>query len=137
MLGQARVILPGDVEFAEISVPVSRVSEEIEALEQAVKQTIEEINELLDSAGKKIGGPVARIFDAQLLIADDEQFLKQVKHEIRSKAFPSEAAILKDGNAVGYQCLGGNILYRSPPIPFSSGGFFASSIHSVKCPLGG
>ncbi|UCG60444.1 MAG: phosphoenolpyruvate--protein phosphotransferase [Candidatus Zixiibacteriota bacterium] len=85
VLGQARVILPGDVEFAEITVPVSRVSEEIEALEQAVAQTIEEIHELLDSAGKKIGGPVAKIFDAQLLIADDEQFLNQVKHQIRSQ----------------------------------------------------
>ena len=35
--------------------------------------------------GKKIGGPVARIFDAQLLIANDEQFLNQVKTQIRSR----------------------------------------------------
>lgn len=85
MLGQARVILPGDVEFTEMYIPVSRVGDEIDALEQAVQLTIAEIKELLDSAGKKIGGPVAKIFDAQLLIADDEQFLNQVKDEIRSQ----------------------------------------------------
>ncbi len=85
VLGQARVILPGDVDFTEISIPASRIGEEIKALEEAVELTIREIHELLDSAGKKIGGPVAKIFDAQLLIADDEQFLNQVKTEIRSR----------------------------------------------------
>ena len=85
VLGHARVILPGDVEFAEISVPAARINDEIAALEEAVRLTTLEIQELLDSAAKKIGGPVAKIFDAQLLIADDEQFLNQVKQEIRSK----------------------------------------------------
>lgn len=85
MLGAARVILPGDVEFAEIAVPASRVDDEIKGLDEAVKLTIEEIKELLESAGKKIGGPVARIFDAQLLIANDEQFLGQVREQIRSR----------------------------------------------------
>ncbi len=83
VLGHARVILPGDVDFAEMPVPASHVADEIESLEQAVETTKSEIRELLDSAGKKLGGPVARIFDAQLLIADDEQFLNQVKKEIR------------------------------------------------------
>ncbi|UCE24007.1 MAG: phosphoenolpyruvate--protein phosphotransferase [Candidatus Zixiibacteriota bacterium] len=85
VLGHARVVLPGDVEFAEIAVPASRVNDEIAALEEAVKLTVAEISDLLESAGKKIGGPVARIFDAQLLIADDEQFLDQVRHAIRSQ----------------------------------------------------
>ncbi len=84
-LGCARVILPGDVEFAEIAVPASRVDGEIEALEEAISLTIDDIKKLLESAGKKIGGPVARIFDAQLLIANDEQFLNQVKAQIRSR----------------------------------------------------
>jgi len=84
-LGTARVILPGDVEFAEVYVPASRVDDEINALDEAVKLTIDEIKGLLESAGKKIGGPVARIFDAQLLIANDEQFLSQVREQIRSR----------------------------------------------------
>lgn len=83
VLGYARVILPGDVEFAEIAVPAARVNEEITALEKAISQTIDEIKELLESAGKKIGGPVAKIFDAQLLIANDEQFLNQVRSQIK------------------------------------------------------
>ena len=84
VIGQARVILPGDIEFVEMAVPVTRIEKEIASLEEAIRQTVEEIRELMESAGKKIGGPVAKIFDAQLLIADDAEFLNQIKKEIKA-----------------------------------------------------
>ncbi|MEW6412070.1 MAG: phosphoenolpyruvate--protein phosphotransferase [Candidatus Zixiibacteriota bacterium] len=85
VLGHARVILPGDLDITEVWITSSHIDDEIEALEKAVETTKSEIHDLLESAGRKLGGPVARIFDAQLLIADDEQFLEQVKKEIRTR----------------------------------------------------
>jgi phosphotransferase system enzyme I (PtsI) len=84
-LGTARVILPGEKKVAEVPVSASQVKAEIAALERAVAGTVTELTELRDSALKKIGGPVAKIFDAQLLIAGDFDFLNQVKKQIESR----------------------------------------------------
>ncbi len=82
VLGYARVIIPGDVDIVPVKVPASRVKHEIAALEHAVEETITELRSVRDSATKKIGGPVAKIFDAQLMIASDYEFLKSVKEAI-------------------------------------------------------
>jgi len=82
VLGQTRVIYPGEKKVREIAIAPSRIKNEIASLEKAVARTVEELTKLRDSAGKKIGGPVAKIFDAQLLIASDYDFLRQVREEI-------------------------------------------------------
>lgn len=82
VLGYSRLILPGDAEIAEMIIPSSRVKLEIEALDKAIEDTVEELRNLRESAGKKMGGPVAKIFDAQLLIAGDQEFLRTVREEI-------------------------------------------------------
>ncbi len=80
--GTAHLILRGALDVAEVVVPASRVTAECEALEQAVQDTIAELRELRDTAGKRMAGPVAKIFDAQLLVAGDYEFLRRVKDEI-------------------------------------------------------
>ncbi len=85
VLGHARVILPGESEMAEVAIATTRLTQETEALDRAVEQTVSELRELRETAGRKMGGPVAKVFDAQLLIASDYEFLKQVKEEIRSR----------------------------------------------------
>lgn len=82
VLGQTKLIVPGEIQIAEMIIPPSRVYAEIDALDKAIEETIEELREMRDSADKSIGNPVAKIFDAQLLIASDYEFLKQVKNEI-------------------------------------------------------
>ncbi|MFQ5500637.1 MAG: putative PEP-binding protein, partial [Candidatus Zixiibacteriota bacterium] len=82
VLGHARVVMPGDFEVAEVAVPASRLAGEAESLERAIEQTIEELKSLRESATRKMAGPVAKIFDAQLLIAGDYEFLKGVKRSI-------------------------------------------------------
>jgi len=85
VLGQARVILQGEPEVPEIGIPVSRLNNETVLLDRAVELTVKELRQLREEAGKKMGGPVAKVFDAQFLIAGDYEFLKQVKEEIRSQ----------------------------------------------------
>jgi phosphotransferase system enzyme I (PtsI) len=82
VLGYARVVIPGDIEVVAKRVPASRTMDEVAALDRAVEQTIGELRALRGSVVRKIGGPVAKIFDAQLLIASDYEFLKTVKEEI-------------------------------------------------------
>jgi len=82
VLGTARVILPGEKKVAEIPILASQVQNEIASLERAVAKTVGELTQLRDSALQEIGGPVAKIFDAQLLIAGDFDFLNQVKEKI-------------------------------------------------------
>jgi len=84
VLGRASVVMPGDIRVPEMAIPHARLQSEADALEEAVELTVEELRNLQQSAGAKIGGPVTKIFDAQLLIASDYEFLKNVKNQIFS-----------------------------------------------------
>ncbi|MEE8404293.1 MAG: phosphoenolpyruvate-utilizing N-terminal domain-containing protein, partial [candidate division Zixibacteria bacterium] len=85
VLGNSRVVLPGETQVVEIAVSDSALGAEINSLELAVKETVNELNDLRDSAIKKMGGPATKIFEAQLMIAQDKEFLGQVKKDIRSE----------------------------------------------------
>ncbi len=83
-MGRTCVITPGEIKVIEQAIPASRIQAELDALDVAVAQTIGELKALRDTAGKKVAGPVAKIFDAQLLIAGDYEFLKFVKEQIQA-----------------------------------------------------
>lgn len=85
VLGHARVVNPGAQEIADYAVPVSRVKAEIALLDAAVDDAVGQLKALRETAGKKMSGALARIFDAQLLIASDAEFLSQVKSEVEKK----------------------------------------------------
>jgi len=85
VLGKTRVILPGDKDIVEVAIPAYRCQAEIDALDDAVQRTISDLRKMYDSAGEKSGTPVAKIFEAQLLIASDYEFLKQVKDQILAR----------------------------------------------------
>ncbi len=65
-----RPILPDEVE------------RECQRIDRAVEKAIAELTEIRERAGKHAGGPITKIFDAQLMIAGDTEFLKSVKKEI-------------------------------------------------------
>ena len=85
VIGTTRIVVPGETAVAEMAIAAADVRTETTLLEGAIEETIAELRELRESAGKKIGGPVAKIFDAQLLIAADNEFLKQVKEQIAAQ----------------------------------------------------
>ncbi|MDF1545845.1 MAG: phosphoenolpyruvate--protein phosphotransferase [bacterium] len=82
VLGTSRIVWQGEVEIAELPIAASKVRAEIAHLHRAVQETVTELKELRDSAGEKMGGTIAKIFDAQLMIAEDAEFLKQVEAEV-------------------------------------------------------
>ncbi len=81
-LGRALVLLPGETRVAEFAIPPNKIQAEIDSLERAVADTMAELRELREAAGKKLAGPVAKIFDAQLMMAGDYEFIKLVKEKI-------------------------------------------------------
>lgn len=81
-LGRAQVNLVGHLDVAEKPVAASQVKAEIAALDKAVDETSVELRKLRDSASRKMAASVSRVFDAQLLIATDQDFLQKVRSEI-------------------------------------------------------
>lgn len=82
-IGRTRVIRPGELRVAEYTVSPARIPAEIEALDKAVAETLNDLRQLRHTADRRTTGPVGKIFDAQLLIAGDYEFLKQVKEQIQ------------------------------------------------------
>ena len=85
VVGRTHLVLPGDISVAEVSVPASEIPGEIQSLKKAVDETVEDLRKLRVSAGKNAAGPVTKIFDALLLIADDQEFFRKVSAEIATR----------------------------------------------------
>ena len=85
VVGRTHLVLPGDISVAEVVIPVSEVPREIAALRKAVDDTVADLRRLRTSAGKNASGPVTKIFDALLLIADDQDFIGKVIDQIAAR----------------------------------------------------
>ena len=83
--GEARVVYNWEQTIEERAISPGEVAAELERLDHAVSESLVELQNLKESAAQKIGGPVAKIFESQLMIASDQEFLKNVKLEIESQ----------------------------------------------------
>ncbi len=82
--GEARVVYSWEQSIEERDIEVSEIDNEVSRFEQAVEDSLAEIRKWKESAGRRIGGPVARIFESQIMIASDQEFLKLVISNIKS-----------------------------------------------------
>jgi phosphotransferase system enzyme I (PtsI) len=80
--GEARVVYSWEQTIEERDIGQSEIKNEILRFDKAVEDSLTEIRKWRDSAGRSIGGPVARIFESQIMIASDETFLENVKSKI-------------------------------------------------------
>jgi len=81
--GEARVVYSWEQTIEERDIAESDIKNEITRFEKAVGEALKEIKKWRDSAGRNIGGPVARIFESQIMIASDTEFLKNVISKIK------------------------------------------------------
>ena len=77
-IGQAQVVRDPSIQVMRRTVPASRIKTEISRLETASKKTVAELKATRSKAAKAIGEPAANVFDAQIMIASDRQFLQSV-----------------------------------------------------------
>src|SRR5438093_1014783 len=73
-------------------VPRTQVEKEVRRLRAALKDVREELNELRARAEARAGVDEARIFDAQLLMLEDKDFIGGVAELIRENHFTAEKA---------------------------------------------
>ncbi|MFQ5606970.1 MAG: phosphoenolpyruvate--protein phosphotransferase [Candidatus Zixiibacteriota bacterium] len=90
-LGEARVVYSWDAFVGERSILPEEVAGEKLKVDLAIEKTIAELTGIRDSAGKTLGGAATKIFDAQLLIAGDFEFLRNVKERISTRLQNAES----------------------------------------------
>jgi phosphotransferase system enzyme I (PtsI) len=71
-------------------VSAAEVDHEVERLRLAVEESKRDVTKIKDAAGRIIGHHLSRIFEAQLLILADEEFLGQVAADIRRSRLNAE-----------------------------------------------
>ena len=69
-----------------------QVDAEVRRLHEAVDQTVEQLRELGERVLRRAGPEEARIFDAQILMAQDQEFLASVETLIRNNQLSAETA---------------------------------------------
>jgi len=63
-------------------IPSSRVKAEIKRLESAISSSKKELESLRKEAMNSVGNELSKIFDAQLMILEDEEFLNKVRQSV-------------------------------------------------------
>ncbi|TVP75936.1 MAG: phosphoenolpyruvate--protein phosphotransferase [Puniceicoccaceae bacterium] len=82
--GRAVVHLQKQLDVPCYAISESRVEVELERFEQAILETRAEITQIRDQIAKTLGEGEARIFDAHLLVLEDNALLDEVTAELRS-----------------------------------------------------
>jgi phosphotransferase system enzyme I (PtsI) len=91
-LGEAQVMRDPLIQIARRNIPRARIKEEIARLELASAKTLEEFKATKDRAVKAIGEQGANVFDAQVMVASDEQFMNSVIDRITNEKVNAEYA---------------------------------------------
>ncbi len=91
-IGRAQVVRDPAFQIVRRSIPASRLKDEVERLQTASEKTVEELEATRNKAVRAIGEPAANIFDAQIMIASDEQFLQTVVDRIEQDRVNAEYA---------------------------------------------
>jgi phosphoenolpyruvate-protein phosphotransferase (PTS system enzyme I) len=74
------------------TVPATQVEEEVRRLHEAVEYVVSHLQVLGERVLQRAGPEESRIFDAQILMAQDQEFLKSVETLIRKNQFSAETA---------------------------------------------
>jgi phosphotransferase system enzyme I (PtsI) len=87
--------LPVQWDFPEVpdrAVRPEQVEDEVRRLREAVAEVVAHLNELGQKVLRRAGPEEARIFDAQILMAQDQDFLNSVEFLIRNNQLSAETA---------------------------------------------
>jgi phosphotransferase system enzyme I (PtsI) len=79
-------------EVPDRAVRPDQVEDEVRRLREAVAEIVSHLNELGHKVLRRAGPEEARIFDAQILMAQDEEFLSSVEFLIRNNQLSAETA---------------------------------------------
>src|SRR6266699_911301 len=79
--------------FRQHQIAPEAITEEKERLQQAIKASMQEVSQLRDQVEAKLGKEEAAIFDAHLLILEDEALLEAANQRIEQELMNAERAL--------------------------------------------
>ncbi len=91
-LGPALVVGSALAELRDLPMFAPDLSKEDARLEEAIQKTKARLLELRDRTEQRAGAEEAKIFDAQILMLEDEEFLSSIKCLIRENSLTAERA---------------------------------------------
>ncbi len=91
-LAAAAVVRWDFPEVPDRGIGAEQVEAEIQRLRDAVLEVARELDELRQRVLQRAGEEESRIFDAQIMMAEDEEFLLAVEHLIRTNLLSAETA---------------------------------------------
>ncbi len=80
-------------DILQIPLAAEEVEKEVERLGQAVAKTQDEIRQMGERVGEKLGDDLAGIFDAQVLFLSDRSFIEGIEEHIRREKVNAEWAL--------------------------------------------
>lgn len=83
----------GEVEIPSYDVPLESVDAEVQRFDEALLETRAQIREIRNEVAENLGADEARIFDAHILVLEDQAFINDVVSEIRESEVNVERCV--------------------------------------------
>lgn len=91
-MGEVQIVRDPHLQVIRRSITANRVKTEIQRLDTALKKTAAELEAVRNRAEKALGEQGVKVFEAQVMIASDEEFHKTVIDHIRRERVNAEYA---------------------------------------------
>ncbi|NMC45109.1 MAG: phosphoenolpyruvate--protein phosphotransferase [candidate division Zixibacteria bacterium] len=91
-LGEAQVLRDPSFQIVRRQIPAAAVQAEIARLDGARAHAVEELQSVKSKAVRAVGEQAAKVFEAQIMIASDEQFFQTVSERIIRERINAEYA---------------------------------------------
>ena len=92
-IGEVFLFRHTEPEYAEFSISEGQRGAEIVRCEESFAATRQQLRSLRDRLAREVGETVARIFDAQIAILDDPEFISGIRNMIHDSGLNAEAAV--------------------------------------------
>lgn len=90
-VAKAYMLVQPDLSFSKKS--VTDAEAEIQRLEDALTQSVNELKVIRQKAAENLGEEEAQVFDAHMMVLSDPELVGQIKESIKSNAINAEAAL--------------------------------------------
>ncbi len=92
-IGKAYVLKEYPVFIEQDKIAVDKLEDEIEKLSKAIVKSQAQLEKIRDKAEKEMGADKAEIFNAHLMMLEDEVFLNEIREKIKAESIRAEYAL--------------------------------------------
>lgn len=93
VVGKAHLLKEYPIVINEQKIAVEQVEAELAKLNEAIDKSKRQLEVIRDKAEKEMGADKAEIFNAHLMMLEDEVFLDEIREKIKAESIPAEYAL--------------------------------------------